>query len=427
MGVRVTALEEALAFLFARTTGVYKLGLERTLLLLEALGNPHRAYPVIHVAGTNGKGSSLATAEALLRGRGMRVGKYTSPHLVDFRERILVDKVPIEAEAIVEFVERWTPLVEELGATFFEATTAMAFDAFARADVELALIETGLGGRLDSTNVVDPVSAGVTSIGWDHMEYLGHTLDAIAMEKAGIFKPGRPAVIGELSPDIRDRLAQRANEIGADPLVVADKISVEDVEVSAQGTSVVLGMFGERERLHTPLAGRHQAFNLAFTLALLHAAGPEYRFSLKEAVPLLDQITLPGRFQRRGRYVFDVAHNADAARVLAETLRAVSLQGPVRALFCALRDKEWQEMLTALTPVVDSFVLTNAPTAPASRAWNLDNAREFLVRTKTPGEIVPSFDEALRRVEGAGTVVVTGSFHTVGDAMARLQVSPFAP
>ena len=226
MGRRLTSLEEALDFLFVRTTGRYKFGLDRTEALLAALQNPERAYPVLHVAGTNGKGSSLAMAEALLRGRGLRVGKYTSPHLVDFRERILVDRIPIEGQTVVEFVDRWTPLVEKLGATFFEATTAMAFDAFARARVDVALIETGLGGRLDSTNVVDPVSAGVTSIGWDHMEYLGYSLDAIALEKAGIFKSGRPAVIGESSPELRDTLRLRAMELGAKPLVVEDLISL---------------------------------------------------------------------------------------------------------------------------------------------------------------------------------------------------------
>jgi dihydrofolate synthase / folylpolyglutamate synthase len=427
VGVRVTALEEALAFLFARTTGPYKFGLDRTLTLLGALGNPHLAHPVIHVAGTNGKGSTLATAEALLRGRGLRVGKYTSPHLVDFRERILVDGVPIEADAIVEFVDRWTPLVEQLGATFFEATTALAFDAFARAEVDVALVETGLGGRLDSTNVVEPVAAGVTTIGWDHMEYLGHTLGEIAMEKAGIFKPGRPAVIGEAAPDIRELLARRARMLGAEPHMVFDAVTVSEVEVTARGTAATVEMFGERERLHTPLAGRHQAYNLAFALALLHAAGPPYRFTLREAAPLLANVRLPGRFQRTGNYIFDVAHNADGARVLAETLRTLSPTRPVRALFCALRDKEWEEMLRALEPVVDHFVLTNAPTAPASRAWDLEKARAFLTRSRLSGEIVESFDAALERVADVGTVVVTGSFHTVGDAMARLQVSPFAP
>jgi dihydrofolate synthase/folylpolyglutamate synthase len=421
-----TSLEEALAFLFARTTGGYKFGLERTLALLEALGNPHELYPVIHVAGTNGKGSSLATAEALLRGRDRVVGKYTSPHLVDFRERMLIDGVPIEAGAVVEFVERWTPLVVKLGATFFEATTAMAFDAFARANVDVALIETGLGGRLDSTNVVTPLSAGVTSIGWDHMEYLGHSLEAIALEKAGIFKSGRPAVIGEPDPAIQEVLRGRASELGATPVLVSDHVKVDDITVSAAGTMVTLEMLGQRQRLHTPLIGRHQAHNLAFTLALLNAAGPMYRVSLGQASPLLRDISLPGRFHRSGKYIFDVAHNADGARVLAETLRAVKPAGPVHALFCALRDKEWQEMLTTLMPVVDAFVLTDAPTAPASRAWTLETAGEFLAQNKKPNEIVHDFDAALRRVEEAGTILVTGSFHTVGDAMARLQVSPFA-
>ena len=430
MGVRVTAggtaLEEALEFLFARATAGAKFGLERTHALLDALDHPHRAYPVIHVAGTNGKGSALATAEALLRGRRLRVGKYTSPHLVEFRERVLVDGVPVAADFIVDFVDRWTPLVERLGATFFEATTALAFDAFARARVDVALIETGLGGRLDSTNVVEPTSAGVTSIGWDHMEYLGHTLEAIALEKAGIFKPGRPAVIGEQSQELRDVLRRRAIELGAAPVVV-EAGSVRDVDVSVRGTSAILTMFGEQQRLRTPLTGVHQAYNLAFTLALLHAAGPRYAFSLRDAEPLLGTIALPGRFQRYDDYIFDVAHNADGARVLAETLRAVLPKPPIRVLFCALRDKDWREMLRALAPVAESFVLTNAPTAPASRAWNLEEARDFLRRESIACAAVPSFDDAMHEARReAGTVLVTGSFHTVGDAMARLQVSPFA-
>jgi dihydrofolate synthase/folylpolyglutamate synthase len=428
MGVRVTAgaLEEALAFLFARTTGGFKFGLERTDALLNAVGNPHRACPVIHVAGTNGKGSALATAEALLRGQGLRVGKYTSPHLVDFRERMLVDGVPIEAEQVVEFVERWTPLVEELGATFFEATTVMAFDFFARSRVDVALIETGLGGRLDSTNVVDPVVAGVTSIGWDHMEYLGHSLEAIAREKAGIFKPGRPAVVGDVPPELRAILAERAREVGAPLFSVGEHVQAHDIDVSAAGTTCTIELFGERCRLHTPLAGRHQAFNLAFTLLLLHAAGPRYRFSLEQASSHLASIWLPGRFHRVGKHIFDVAHNADGARVLAETLRAVSPARPMRVLFCALRDKEWKDMITTLSPVVDDFVLADAPTAPSSRRWNLEEAGAFLRHIGVNGSIAWTFEEALRLADEAPSIVVTGSFHTVGDAMARLQVSPFA-
>jgi len=424
MGRKLTALEEALEFLFARTTGPYKFGLERTETLLAALGNPHRTYPVLHVGGTNGKGSSLATAEALLLARGLRVGKYTSPHLVDFRERILVDRTPIDGETVVRFVDRWTPLVEQIGATFFEATTAMAFESFARERVDVALIEVGLGGRLDSTNVVDPLSAGVTSIGWDHMEYLGHSLDAIALEKAGIFKPGRPAVIGESSPEIRDTLKLRALERGARPLIVHELMAMGDIDVGAQGTTVEVRFGDERQALTTPLTGRHQAHNLVFTLALLHAAGERYAFTLEEAARHLASVSIPGRFQRSGRYIFDVAHNADGARVLADTLRSVAPPRPIKAVFCALRDKEWREMLLALAPEVDELVLTNAPTAPASRAWSLEDGGEFLRRVNARGRLAETLDEALVATADAATVVVTGSFHTVGDAMAQLHLSP---
>src|SRR5947209_655474 len=163
--VTTSAYSAALEYLFARVTGGWKMGLERTSELLSLLGDPHKRLPAFHVAGTNGKGSVISTLEALLRGQGLRVGKYTSPHLIDFRERICVNGVPISEADVVAFIERWTPDVERLGATFFEATTAMAFDHFVRENVEVAVIEVGLGGRLDSTNVITPVAAGISSIG----------------------------------------------------------------------------------------------------------------------------------------------------------------------------------------------------------------------------------------------------------------------
>jgi dihydrofolate synthase/folylpolyglutamate synthase len=164
------AYRDALDYLFARTGGGSTYGLGRTRALLAELGDPHRAVPLFHVAGTNGKGSTVAALAALLAAGGRRVASYTSPHLVDFRERIVVAGAPIPSADVAAFVGRWTPAVERIGATFFEATTAMAFDHFARAGADVAVIETGLGGRLDSTNVVLPLAAGVTSIGLDHTE-----------------------------------------------------------------------------------------------------------------------------------------------------------------------------------------------------------------------------------------------------------------
>lgn len=426
MDVALSDYGASLDFLFARTTGAFRFGLERTRALLAALGDPQLAYPVIHIAGTNGKGSAVATADALLRRRGLRVARYTSPHLVDFRERMVVDGQPIDEESIVRFIEDQTPLVERVGASFFEATTALALLHFANANVDVALIETGLGGRLDSTNVVVPVASGVTSIGYDHMEYLGDTLEQIAREKAGVFKPGAPAVIGEPDETVRGWLARDAAAAGASTVrVVAEEMRISDLSVSGRGTRFMLAALGDERVVETPLVGRHQAANFAFTLALLDAAGDPFRVSLGDAAGAVVSVRLPGRFQRIGPWIFDVAHNADGARTLAASMASVEHASPVVALLCVLGDKDWRAMMDALAPCVDHFVLTDAPTAPRSRAWSLPAALEHATARGYAAEAVPDFDAALIRAESVGaTVLVTGSFHTVGDAMARLQVSP---
>ena len=428
MGVALTRYPSALEYLFARTTGAYKFGLERTRALLSELGDPHLDFPVIHIAGTNGKGSSVATAEALLRARGLRVARYTSPHLVDFRERIVVNGEPITPEQVVAFIDGWTPAVERLGASFFEATTALAFDHFAKARIDVALVETGLGGRLDSTNVVQPIVAGVTSIALDHTEYLGRTLEAIAGEKAGIFKAGVPAVIGEGDPEVRGWLARDAKAAGASPIrIVVEESEATRFAVSALGTEFTLRALGDERVVGTPLVGRHQADNFAFALTLLDAAGGRFRVPLAEAAESVRAVRLPGRFQRVGRWIFDVAHNADGARTVAASLASVEHETPVVAVLCVLGDKDWRAMLDALAPLVARFVLTDAPTAPVNRAWRLAEVAAYATERGYAAVAEPDFDEALRLAESeGGTTLVTGSFHTVGDAMVRLQVSPFA-
>ena len=426
MDVPLTGYRESLDYLFARTTGAFKFGLERTHALLAELGDPHLRYPVLHIAGTNGKGSSVATAEALLRTQGLRVAKYTSPHLVDFRERIVVGGQPISEVEVVEFIMTSAPAVARLGASFFEATTAMAFQHFARAGADVALIETGLGGRLDSTNVVQPRAAGVTSIGFDHMEYLGSTLEAIASEKAGIFKAGRPAVVGEPDPEVRGWLAAAARRVGSSQVyVVADEMRIDDIELTVTGTRFRLRALGDDQVVETPLVGRHQASNFAFTLGLLDAAGDPFRVTLRDAVSAVRSVRLPGRFQRVGPWIFDVAHNADGIRTLAASLASMTHDQPVIALLCVLADKDWRAMIDALAPVVDHFILTDAPSAPVSRAWPLAQVLAYVLEQGHPAIAEADFDAALLLAERkAGTVLVTGSFHTVGDAMVRLQVSP---
>jgi dihydrofolate synthase / folylpolyglutamate synthase len=424
--VKPADYKQALDFLFARTTGGFKFGLERTVELLAHLGNPHRAYPSIHIAGTNGKGSSVATMSAVLTANGRRVATYTSPHLVDFRERMVVAGEPIPPGDVVEFIDRHMPAIEEIGASFFEATTAMAFDFFARAGAEIAVVEAGLGGRLDSTNVLEPLVAGVTSIGIDHTEYLGSTLEAIAGEKAGIFKPSAAAVIGERDARIRQLLAGRARELGATNIrVVADEMHLDHVIVDDSGTVCNVRWKGEELTLRTPLAGDHQAANLAFSLVALDAVDEIH--STSALASQLEGVRIPGRFQRVGRYIFDVAHNPAGTEVLVQTLTAVAPDAPLTVVLCVLGDKDWRAMIRALAGIASRFVLTMAPTAPASRAWDLGEATSFAVGLGLVAEMVPDFAAALQRAtDVGGTVVITGSFHTVGDAMSLLQVSPFA-
>jgi len=428
VGDRLSGYRAALDYLFERTTGGSRFGLERTTALLEVLGDPHQRLRVFHVAGTNGKGSACATLEAILRHRGFRVGKYTSPHLVDFRERFVVDGRSVDEDYVVEFIRRWTPDVERTGATFFEATTAMAFDWFVRQEVDVAVIETGLGGRLDSTNVVRPVSAGVTSIGIDHVEYLGSTRESIAFEKAGIFKAGAPASIGEKDREVAALLEQHAVERGASAVAsVWRDAPPSGITVTGEGTSFDVALGGESVRLRTPLAGAHQASNALLAILMLRTAGAPWSVTLDEANAGLAGVRLPGRFHREGRFIFDVAHNPDGASVLAATLKAVGEPRPLAALLTVLTDKDWRGVMGVLAPVVDVFVLTSAPTAPASRAWNVAEALSYAKSRGWAAVLEPDFDRAIDTASSlAATVLVTGSFHTVGDAMARLQVDPLA-
>lgn len=378
---------------------------------------------MVHLAGTNGKGSTATMIEALLRARGLRVGKYTSPHLVDFRERIVVDGIPIPGDRVSRFVDEELPAIERLEITFFEATTALAFLYFAEMGVDAAVIETGLGGRLDSTNVIVPSVAVVTSIGIDHVEYLGSTREAIAVEKAGIFKAGAAAAIGDSDPAIASLLGDRARAAGSEPVeTLLARGWPRDIVVSDAGTSFTLpAADGTARRWRTPLVGRHQAANTALALLAHDLLGADLRLEPDACQAALDGVRLPGRFQRLGDFILDVAHNPDGSAVLAATLARVQPPRPLVTVLAVLADKDWRGMMAQLAPHTDLFVLTTAPTAPANRLWDPQAAHAVAAAAGWASVVEPELGAALAlaRREGA-TVLVTGSFHTVGDALARL-------
>ena len=403
--------EQALDFLFPRTTTI-KFGLATTRALLKELGDPHRLLPAIHIGGTNGKGSASTLVAEALRESGWRVALYTSPHLISFRERIRVDGVPISEAAVAMWTSRLRPLILERKATFFEASTAIAFADFAARGAEIAVVEVGLGGRLDSTNVVHPLVSGVTKIERDHMKYLGDTLERIACEKAGIAKPGAPFVIGERNPLLVEVLRREARRAVSrlDSRTPADiRVLPPDYEWCGP----------------LSLAGPHQRRNAAVAHGILMALPSPYRPPAEAVDRGFGQAHIPGRLDRRGKWLFDVAHNPDGIRALTTALESTHQPRPLHALVSILGDKEWSDMLVQLDRVIDRGVLTVAPTA-AGRGWDTKWLRRWLKDPARPPAhahwtLVPDFRQALAEVqEGAGTVLVTGSFHTVGDVMVAL-------
>jgi dihydrofolate synthase / folylpolyglutamate synthase len=405
---------QALEFLFPRTTTI-KFGLATTRALLRSLGNPQDTLPTVHIGGTNGKGSVSTLVTAALAEAGWRVGLYTSPHLISFRERIRVDGVPIGEEAVAMWTERLRPLILERKATFFEASTAIAFADFAARGAEVAVVEVGLGGRLDSTNVVRPLASAVTKIARDHMKYLGDTLEKIACEKAGIAKPGTPFVIGERDPALVEVLRREARRAVARAAPDArPDIRVLPPEYEWTGP---LG-----------LEGPHQRRNAGVAHGILMALPAPYRPDPAAVERGFASAWIAGRLDRRGKWLFDVAHNPDGVRALTRAIESTALARPLHGLISILGDKEWPEMLVELDRVLDRGVLTVAPTA-ASRGWDAAWLRRWLAKRARPParatwSLVPDFGRALETAqEGAGTVLVTGSFHTVGDVMEALGFS----
>jgi dihydrofolate synthase/folylpolyglutamate synthase len=376
--------------------------------LLDVLGRPERHYPAIHVGGTNGKGSTCAFLVSELRARGLRVGLYTSPHLVSPRERITVNDVPISEDGFAEWTTLLKPHIERTGASFFEGTTAIAFADFAARGVDIAVVEVGLGGRLDATNVITPLVSVVTKIALEHTDYLGTDLKGIAREKAGIAKRGVAFVTGEQDPELRAELVREAERRGAGPVILVDTTRRLTPDT------------------HLGLRGPHQIANAWVACAALkHLPATA---GLAEGPPIAEEIPasfadayIPARFDVRGKWIFDVAHNPDGMRVLVDALVSHGPPRPLHALVGIRNDKDWRPMLALLAPVVDRLVLTVPPSIPVLQRWSVSD-----VAAGPAVQIEPDFDAALRDVQdGAATVLVTGSFHTVGDVLSRLP--GFAP
>jgi len=430
------SVEELAGWLFERRSDGVRWGLERTESLLAVVGDPHRAFRVVHVGGTNGKGSVAALAAAALRANGRHVvGLYTSPHLVDFRERIQVDGSPIGDDALLAAAARLRPAIERSEATFFEATTAIAMLALADAGVGIAVVEVGMGGRLDATNVVRPEAVAITNVGLDHTEFLGDSLASVAAEKAGILKPGVRAITSETGEEALAVLAGVAFQRRVPILQLEDVCTILERQTDLDGTRIRVAsrFWGERE-WWAPLTGLHQARNIALAAELLALLDADARPTPQSLCSGFAAVRWPGRMQtlrlRGTTWLLDVAHNVEGARALGEAVARLDLPRPLVVVAGVLADKPWREMLPPLLRRADASVLTVPDSAPATRRWNAERAADALQpRVRSPIRAIPDLARAIGHAETLaphGTVVVTGSVHTVGDAMRVLGVRPFA-
>jgi dihydrofolate synthase/folylpolyglutamate synthase len=427
-------LSDTLEYLFQLEHFGIKFGLENITAILDRLGHPERAYRTVHIAGTNGKGSVTAMVDRALQSAGRRSARYTSPHLTDIRERFVVDGKPVSPQALedaIEIVRRQVDALRAEGAlaaqpTFFEVTTAVAFELFRRAGAEIAVIEVGLGGRLDATNVVLPDVTAITTIAFDHEQYLGSTLRDIAFEKAGIIKRGVPVVVGRVDGEALDTIAavaagRSAKIVGAWDGVRADRIGRSDE--GTQSRDVI--------RLRTPthdygdialaLRGDHQIDNAVVAVRVLELIG----VNPSAIVEGLAEVSWPGRLEVRrlpdGREaILDAAHNPAGAAALASYLKALPGDRPA-LVFAAMRDKDIAGMFRALLPTVGTLVVTRASTRRAADpAMLAEEARR--VRPDLTVVVEPSpRDAVVAASRFARRIVVAGSIFLLADVVRDVE------
>jgi dihydrofolate synthase/folylpolyglutamate synthase len=429
---------DPLEYLFGLERFGIKFGLENMRSLVASLGHPERAFRSVHIAGTNGKGSVTALVDAALQAAGFRSARYTSPHLVDLSERFVVGGRPIDHDVLVATVSHVREHVERLIAagvlvtqpTFFEVTTAVALEFFAASSVDVAVIEVGLGGRLDATNVITPDATAITSIAFDHEKYLGQTLSSIASEKAGIIKPNVPVVIGALDPEAEAAIESIARERGATIVRANDGVALERLRVPPSAPT--------RIHLRTPthdygeltisLRGAHQIGNAVVAvrlLELLNARG--VRVPAAAIADGLANVSWPGRLEHRRisadrEMILDAAHNPAGAAALAAYLSETFVE-KLPLVFAAMRDKDVPRMFEALLPEVSTVILTRASNRRSADLEELAQ-QATAAASRTSVLVRPELGDALETAWGLSPrIVVAGSIFLLGDVLKEIETA----
>ncbi|MHC4114451.1 MAG: bifunctional folylpolyglutamate synthase/dihydrofolate synthase [Planctomycetota bacterium] len=439
--------EEAIKYLFERTDyeqekrvryNVTTFNLERMGKLLRLLGNPHKKIPTVHIAGTKGKGSTATMLARMLEANGYRVGLYTSPHVMHLHERIAVNSRMIGESQMLGLLNRAHAAVEKLSKveppTFFEIMTALAFMHFADLNVDISVIETGLGGRLDSTNVITPEVVGITSLSFDHQQQLGNTIESIAKEKAGIFKQGIPIVTVKQSPEAMGVLKSQALAVNAPLSVTGTDIDFsyrfETSRVEGPHTRICLTTPTSKfEHLRVPMHGRHQAINCSLALALLDKLKEKgYRIDCEKAAEGLKGVSLQGRMEiicEDPRILIDAAHNAASIKALIQAIGQNIPYDSMIVIFGCNQDKDVEGMLQMLQYGADKVIFTRSASAKAMSPDELMSM--YIEICDKMCQSASSLGEALQLAKSAiskeDLICITGSFYLIGQAKERFQAN----
>lgn len=423
----------ALDYLYGLQKHGIKLGLETMRALLDSVEHPERRYRTLHIGGTNGKGSTAAMAAAMLQAAGLRVGLYTSPHLVEFRERIRVNGDMIQEESVADLTGRLRAAApDHLQPTFFEVTTALALLHFAESLVDVAVLEVGLGGRFDATNVVEPAACAITTIALDHQEYLGRTPEAIAFEKAGIIKPSVPVVIGRMGQEASGVMAKIARDRGAPLWRLGYEFFVDG---NGPEQFAYRGVTRALAGLRCGLAGRHQLDNAACALALLEAAGENTAPVDESAVRRgLRSVTWEGRLELVEEYpgvLLDGAHNPAAAAALAGYLQEYRFRYPdsrIILVWGMMRDKDHRGFIEPLLPMASEIVLTQAALARSATVQELRRSLAEWQRPVLEARLpLDALMVAKARATSRDLICVTGSLMLLGDLKAAMRGCGLSP
>jgi dihydrofolate synthase/folylpolyglutamate synthase len=417
---------QAVSYLFDLEKFGIKLGLENITRFLDRIGNPHNRFPAIHVAGTNGKGSTAAILEAILTSAGFKVGLYTSPHLVDFRERIRIGKRPVGREYVAEFVRSKKDLIEEIPVTFFEVVSALAFSYFAEQGVNIAVCETGLGGRLDATNVLKTEVSIITNVDLEHTDHLGSSVSEIAREKAGIIKEGVPTVTASNNFEVKRVLRNTCRKRNAPLVSIYDEAQWLVKEVGLKGSRLdVFTRSNKYVNLSLNLVGRHQLENaMCALLAIEILQDNGWRVTKRAVREGLARVIWRGRLEllsERPMVLADVAHNPPAMKIIKENLQELFPEKRFLVVLGILSNKNYVEMLNEVGNFAKVIYLTKPITERAADPKLLaSEVSKQGLNFKVIPVVKEAYKYALSQARPGEVVLVTGSHYTVGEVMAAL-------